>query len=162
MNDSELEGVIGHELGHVRNRDILVSSIAATVATAITFMARFAFFFGGGGSRDRNPMAGLLMLILAPIAALLVQMAVSRTREFGADAAAAQFTGSPDGLINGLRKLEQGVKRVPMDATPTHEHMFIVKPFSGRGMMKLFSTHPSTAERIARLEGLRGHITPSF
>jgi len=162
MNNNELEGVIAHELGHVHNRDILISSIAATVATAITFMARMAFFFGGSRDDDRNPMAALLMMILAPIAALLIQMAVSRTREFAADAAAARYTGSPDGLINGLRKLEQGSKRIPMDASPAHEHMFIIKPFSGRGMMKLFSTHPKTEDRIARLESLRGQLTPSY
>ena len=157
MNDRELEGVIGHELGHVKNRDILISSIAATIATAITFMARMAFFFGGSRDDEEggNPIAALAMLILAPIAALLIQMAISRTREYSADAVAAKYTGSPDGLINGLRKLEAGSKRIPMNASPAHEHMFIVKPFSGRAMMKLFSTHPATAERIARLERLR-------
>jgi len=162
MNNNELEGVIGHELGHVRNRDILISSIAATVGTAITFLARFAIFFGGSRDDDRNPMAALLMLILAPIAALLIQMAISRTREFAADAAAAQYTGSPDGLINGLRKLEEGVRRIPMNASPTHEHMFIVKPFGARGIGKLFSTHPPTEERIAHLDSLRGQISPSY
>lgn len=157
LDDRELEGVIAHELGHVRNRDILVSSIAATIATAITFLARMAIFFPGGRDQEegRSPWAGLLMLILAPIAALLIQMAISRTREFGADEAAARFTGSPDGLISGLRKLEAWSKRIPMDALPAHEHMFIIKPFSGEAFMKLFSTHPPTAERIARLERLR-------
>jgi len=156
LNDYELEGVIAHELGHIRNRDILVSSIAATIATAITFVARMAIFFPGGRDEEgRSPWAGLLMLFLAPIAALLIQMAISRTREFGADAAAAKYTGTPHGLISALRKLEAWSKRVPMDAMPAHEHMFIVKPFSGGGLMKLFSTHPPTAERIARLEQLR-------
>jgi heat shock protein HtpX len=156
LNDQELEGVIAHELGHIRNRDILVSSIAATIATAITFVARMAIFFPGGRDEEgRSPWAGLLMLFLAPIAALLIQMAISRTREFGADAAAARYTGTPYGLISALRKLEAWSKRVPMDAMPAHEHMFIVKPFSGEGLMKLFSTHPPTAERIARLEQLR-------
>lgn len=156
LNDQELEGVIAHELGHIRNRDILVSSIAATIATAITFVARMAIFFPGGRDEEgRSPWAGLLMLFLAPIAALLIQMAISRTREFGADAAAAKYTGTPYGLISALRKLEAWSKRVPMDAMPAHEHMFIVKPFSGEGLMKLFSTHPPTAERIARLEQLR-------
>lgn len=157
MNDHELAGVIAHELGHVRNRDILISSVAATIATAITFLARMAFFFGGARGDDdegANPFTGLLMLILAPIAALLIQMAISRTREYAADASAAKYTGSPDGLINGLRKLETWSKRIPMDASPAHEHMFIVKPFSGRAMMRLFSTHPATEERIARLEKL--------
>jgi heat shock protein HtpX len=156
LNDQELEGVIAHELGHIRNRDILVSSIAATIATAITFVARMAIFIPGGRDEEgRSPWAGLLMLFLAPIAALLIQMAISRTREFGADAAAAKYTGTPYGLISALRKLEAWSKRVPMDAMPAHEHMFIVKPFSGGGLMKLFSTHPPTAERIARLEQLR-------
>jgi heat shock protein HtpX len=166
MNDRELEGVLAHELGHVMNRDILVSSIAATVASAITFlasMARWAFIFGGGRSDDddgANPLGMLAMLILAPLAALLIQMAISRTREFGADAAAAKYTGSPDGLINGLRKLESYSKRIPMNASPAHEHMFIIKPFSGQAVMRLFSTHPATEERIARLEKLR--YQPSF
>ncbi len=161
MNDHELEGVIAHELGHIKNRDILVSSIAATIATAITFlasMARWAFIFGGGRSDDEeggNPLAMLVMLIVAPIAALMIQMAISRTREYGADAAAARYTGSPDGLISGLRKLEGWSKKIPMNASPAHEHMFIIKPFSGQAIMKLFSTHPATAERIARLEQLR-------
>lgn len=165
LNERELEGVIAHELGHVRNRDILISSIAATVAAAITFLAsiaRWAFIFGGGSrdDEDRNPFAMLLMLILAPVAAMLVQMAISRTREYAADATAAKYTGTPDGLINGLRKLEQYSKRIPMNASPAHEHMFIVKPFSGGGMMRLFSTHPATEQRIARLETLRGQLTP--
>jgi len=166
MNDRELEGVLAHELGHVMNRDILVSSIAATVASAITFLAstaRWAFIFGGGRSDDddgANPLGMLAMLILAPLAALLIQMAISRTREFGADAAAAKYTGSPDGLINGLRKLESYSKRIPMNASPAHEHMFIIKPFSGQAVMRLFSTHPATEERIARLEKLR--YQPSF
>lgn len=156
LNDQELEGVIAHELGHIRNRDILVSSIAATIATAITFVARMAIFFPGGRDEEgRSPWAGLLMLFLAPIAALLIQMAISRTREFGADAAAAKYTGTPYGLISALRKLEAWSKRVPMNAMPAHEHMFIIKPFSGEGLMRLFSTHPPTAERIARLEQLR-------
>ena len=161
LNDRELEGVLAHELGHVRHRDILISSIAATIATAITFLARMAFFFGGARDDDDggNPLAGLFMLILAPIAALLIQMAISRTREYAADAAAAKYTGSPDGLINGLRKLETWSRRIPMNASPAHEHMFIVKPVSGRAMMRLFSTHPATAERIARLEKLRYRYT---
>lgn len=157
MTDREVEGVVAHELGHVRNHDILISSIAATLAAAITFLARMAFFFGGSRDDDgrSNPMAGLFMLILAPIAAMMIQMAISRTREYSADAAAAKFTGSPDGLISGLKKLETWSKRIPMDASPAHAHMFIIKPFSGKAMFKLFSTHPPTEERIARLEQLR-------
>jgi len=149
--------VLAHELGHVKNRDILISTIAATIAAAITMLARLAFFFGG--SRDEDNRGGalgmLLMLILAPIAALLIQMAISRTREYGADAAAARYAGGPYGLISALRKLEHYSKRIPMDAQPATAHMFIIKPFSGESFMRLFSTHPSTEQRIARLQTLR-------
>jgi len=160
MNDRELEGVVAHELGHVLHRDILISSIAATLATAITFLSRLAFWFGPRGDDEDergNMWSGLLMMILAPFAAMLIQMAISRTREFSADAAAAKYTGSPDGLIHALGKLEMGVQRVPMqDASPATAHMFILNPFSGGGLTRLFSTHPSTEERIARLEAMRG------
>jgi heat shock protein HtpX len=153
MNDQEVEGVIAHELGHVKHRDILISSIAATIAAAITMLARMAFFFGG--RRDDDDEGGvfgmLFMLILAPIAAMLIQMAISRTREFDADAASAKYTGNPNELISALGKLESWSKRIPMDASPATAHMFIIKPFSGRSMMRLFSTHPSTEARIARL-----------
>lgn len=158
MNDRELEGVLAHELGHVLHRDILISSIAATLAAAITHLAYMAMWFGGGGrdDEDRSPWAGLLMILLAPIASMLIQMAISRTREFSADAAAAQYTGTPDGLISGLRKLEQGVASIPMpDANPSTAHMFILNPFTGGGISRLFSTHPSTEQRIAKLEALR-------
>ncbi len=157
MDDREVEGVLAHELGHVRNRDILISSVAATIAAAITFLARMAFFLGprredsdddGGGA-----FGGLFMLILAPIAALLIQMAISRTREFAADQAAAEFAG-PFGLVSGLKKLEGWSRRIPMDASPATAHMFIIKPFTGSSIMKLFSTHPPTEERIARLEAM--------
>lgn len=160
MNDRELEGVIAHELGHVLHRDILISSIAATLATAITFLARMAFWFGPRGEDEDergNMWSGLLMMILAPIAAMLIQMAISRTREFSADAASAKYTGNPDELISALGKLERGVEQVPMDdAKPATAHMFILNPFSGGGMARLFSTHPSTEERIARLQAMRG------
>jgi len=159
MNDRELEGVIAHELGHVKHRDILISSIAATIAAAITFVARMALWFGPRGERDDergSAWGSLLMLILAPIAAMLIQMAISRTREFSADEASAQFTGHPDYLITALRKLEMGVARNPMpDANPSTAHMFILNPFGRGAFMRLFSTHPSTEERIARLEALR-------
>ena len=164
MNDRELEGVIAHELGHVLHRDILISSVAATLASAITFLSRMAFFFGG--SRDDeddrgSAWSGLLMMILAPIAAMLIQMAISRTREFSADAASAKYLGSPDGLISGLRKLEMGVERVPMnDASPATAHLFILNPFRRGGFTRLFSTHPSTEERIARLEAMRNTVIP--
>lgn len=158
MNDRELEGVLAHELGHVLHRDILISSVAATIASAITFLSRMAFFFGGSRDDrdDRGSAAGgLLMLILAPIAAMMIQMAISRTREFDADAASVKYTGTPDPLINALRKLEMGVQRVPMDdASPATAHMFILNPLRG-GLFRMFSTHPSTEERIARLEQMR-------
>lgn len=156
MNDEELEGVIAHELAHVRNRDILISSVAATIAAAITFAARMFIFFGGRSNDDDapNPIAGLALLLLAPIAALLIQMAISRTREFAADAEAARAIGTGRGLANALRKLESWSKRIPLDANPAMSHMFIIKPFSGESLMRLFSTHPPTAERIARLERL--------
>ncbi len=153
MDDHELEGVIAHELGHVRNRDILISSVAATIAAAIMFMSRMAFFMGGSRDDDnRGGAAGaLLMLILGPIAAMMIQMAISRTREYGADASAAKFTGTPYGLASALQKLENYSKRIPMDASPATAHMFIIKPFTGSSMMRLFSTHPSTEQRVARL-----------
>ena len=157
MSDNELEGVIAHELGHVRNRDILISSVAAMIAGAITFLARMAFWFGGSRDEDNrgNPIAGIAMMILAPIAALLIQMAISRSREYDADAASAKYVGSPYPLIGGLQKLETYSKRIPMDATESTAHMFIIKPFTGQSFMRLFSTHPSTEERIARLQAMR-------
>jgi len=158
LDDRELEGVIAHELGHVKNRDILISSIAATIAAAITMLARMAFFFGGrrDDEEEGGGMLGMLfMMILAPIAAMLIQMAISRTREYSADATAAASAGTPFGLISALEKLEGWSRRIPMDASPATAHMFIVKPFSGQAMMRLFSTHPSTEARVARLQALR-------
>ncbi|HTG89920.1 MAG TPA: zinc metalloprotease HtpX [Vicinamibacterales bacterium] len=162
LDDSELEGVIAHELTHVKNRDILISSVAATVAAAIMMVARmaqFAALFGGGSSRDErggsNPIAMLATIIVAPLAAALVQAAISRSREFLADAGGARIAGSPYGLMNALRKLEAGSKRIPLDANPATSHMFIVKPFSGGGLMSMFSTHPSTEQRIQALMNLR-------
>jgi len=158
MSDRELEGVLAHEMGHVLHRDILISSVAATIASAITFLSRMAFFFGGSRDdrEDRgSAWGGVFMMILAPIAALLIQMAISRTREFDADAASVKYVGTPDPLINALRKLEMGVQRVPMyDASPSTAHLFILNPFRG-GLFRMFSTHPSTEERIARLEQMR-------
>jgi heat shock protein HtpX len=158
MDDREIEGVIAHELGHIKNRDILISSIAATIASAITYLGYMAMFLGGRRSEDDdapNPLVGILMLLLAPIAAGLIQMAISRTREYSADAAAAKYTGTPDGLISGLKKLEAYSKRIPMHTSPSMSHMYIVKPLSGESMARLFSTHPATEERIARLLELR-------
>ncbi|MFB3827495.1 MAG: zinc metalloprotease HtpX [Bryobacteraceae bacterium] len=158
MDDQELEGVTAHELGHVRNRDILIASIAATIAAAIMFLSRMAFFFGGSSRDDEDrgsALGGILMLILGPIAAMLIQMAISRTREYSADASSARFTGSPYGLVSALQKLETWSKRIPMDASPATAHMFIIKPFTGQSIMRLFSTHPSTEERIARLLEMR-------
>jgi heat shock protein HtpX len=157
MNDNEIEGVVAHELGHVLHRDILISSVAATIAAAITFLARMAFWFGG--ERDDEGRGGAIgaiaMMILAPIAAMLIQMAISRSREYDADAASAKYVGSPYPLINGLQKLETWSKRIPMDATPSTAHMFIIKPFAGKSMMRLFATHPATEDRIARLQAMR-------
>ena len=153
LSDAELEGVIAHELAHVKNRDILISSVAATVAAAIMMtaqMAQYAAMFGGfggrGEDRDRgnNPIALIATIILAPIAAMLIQMAISRSREFAADATGAQIAGNPYGLADALRKIEAVAKRVPLDANPATAHMFIIKPFSGAGLMGLFSSHPPT------------------
>jgi heat shock protein HtpX len=154
MTDRELEGVVAHELGHVLHRDILISSVAATLAAAITFMAQMAFWFGGrrDNEEEGGGWGGILMLILAPIAASLIQLAISRSREFSADEASAKYTGSPDGLIDALRKLERGVEAVPMRASEATAHLFIVNPFSGT---MWGSTHPSTEQRIARLESMR-------
>src|SRR5438270_5956492 len=155
LNDEELEGVLAHELGHVNNRDILISSIAATIAGAITYLARFGFFFGGMGNRDdrRGGAGSLLMLILAPIAAVLIQLAVSRSREYQADETGAHFTGNPYALASALAKLDAYSKRLPLQATPSTAHLFIVQPFLGMSFGSLFSTHPSIVKRIERLTG---------
>jgi heat shock protein HtpX len=164
LNDDELEGVLAHELGHVRNRDILISSIAATFAGAVTILARmagYAAMFGGGGrDRDREGGGGVIsaiaMMILAPLAAMLIQMAVSRSREYQADATGAHFTGNPGALASALRKMESYAARVPMQASPATAHMYIIQPLlGGISFGSLFSTHPPTAERIARLTGMR-------
>lgn len=157
MNDDELEGVIAHELGHIKNRDILISSIAATIGAAITYMAQMALFFGGRRGDDDegpNPLVALLMLFLAPMAAGIIQMAISRTREFSADATAARAIGSGRGLASALEQLEGWSKRIPMHTSENMSHMYIVKPFTGETFAKLFSTHPPTRERIARLRAL--------
>jgi len=154
LNDEELEGVLAHELGHVNNRDILISSVAATIAGAVTFLSRFAFFFGGDREERRGGGLGaLLMLILAPIAAMLIQLAVSRSREYQADATGAHFTGNPYALASALSKLDAYSRRVPMMATPSTAHLFIIQPLLGMNLGNLFSTHPPTAKRIERLTG---------
>ena len=158
MSDQELEGVVAHELGHVLHRDILISSVAATIAAAITALARFAMFFGPRRDDDEegsNPIAAIAMMILAPIAAMLIQMAISRSREYDADEASAKYIGSPYPLIGALQKLDTWSQRIPMDANLATQHLYIMKPFNGSALFKLFSTHPSTEDRIARLQQLR-------
>jgi heat shock protein HtpX len=161
LSQPELEGVIAHELAHVKHRDILISSVAATIAAAIMMVARMAMYAGMFGGRDdreggSNPIALLAMMILAPVAAMLIQAAISRSREFSADAGGARIAGTPYGLADALRKIDAVARRVPLDANPATAHMFIVKPFSGAGLMSLFSTHPPTEARIkALLEGSR-------
>src|SRR5579872_6822658 len=160
LNDEEFEGVLAHELGHVNNRDILISSVAATVAGAITMLAsmgRWAMIFGGMGGRDDRDRGGglgaLFMLILAPIAASLIQLAVSRSREYQADATGAHFTGNPYALASALSKLDAYSRRLPMQATPSTAHLFIIQPLLGMNLGSLFSTHPPIAKRIERLTG---------
>ena len=158
LDEDELEGVMAHELAHVRHRDILIASVAATLAGAIMVLARFGLFFGGG-NRDRGPGGGalaLLIVILAPIAAMLVQAAISRSREFAADAGGAEISQKPRALASALRKLEAGAKRAPMEGNPATAHMFIVHPFRGGGMFSLFRTHPPTDARVERLLSMRG------
>ncbi len=154
LNDDELEGVLSHELTHVKHRDILISSVAATIAAAIMMVSRFAMFFGGSRSDDRqgsNPIALIATIILAPIAAMLIQAAISRSREFDADAGGAVIAGGPQGLVSALRKIEAASRAVPLDANPATAHMFIIKPFSASGLLGLFSTHPPTQQRIEAL-----------
>ncbi|MGH7302848.1 MAG: zinc metalloprotease HtpX [Candidatus Rokuibacteriota bacterium] len=163
LDEEELEGVLAHELSHVKNRDVLISTIAATLAGAITYlahMAQWAAMFGGRSRDDEeggsNPIAMMLLAILAPIAAMLVQMAVSRSREFQADATGAKVAGRPWGLMKALEKLQMANQAMPMaNATPATAHLFIVNPLSGSTLMKLFSTHPPLEERIARLQAMR-------
>jgi heat shock protein HtpX len=159
LSEEELAGVMAHELAHVMHRDILIGTVAATLAGAISYLGHMALFMGGRHNDDEggNPLAGIVMMILAPIAAMLIQFAISRSREYSADEGGARLLGNPIPLAGALRKLEQGAQMIPMDAQPATAHMMIVSPFSGGGMMKLFSTHPPVAERIARLQALRVH-----
>lgn len=163
LSREELEGVLAHELAHIKHRDILVSTVAAAIAGAISYlaqMAQWAMIFGGGRSHDddeggSSPLAAIVMMIVGPIAAMLVQMAISRSREYGADEGGAKIAGNPLYLANALKKLHMATQRIPMDANPATSHMFIVNPLSGGGIVKLFSTHPPMEERIARLEAMR-------
>src|SRR6202451_286853 len=164
LTDEELEGVLAHELGHVNNRDILISSVAATIAGAITMLAsmgRFAMIFGGGGDRDRRGggLSALFMLIVAPIAASLIQLAVSRSREYQADATGAHYTDKPYALASALQKLDAYSRRMPMQATPSTAHLFIIQPLLGMNFGNLFSTHPPIAKRIERLTGRPAEFT---
>ena len=161
LDEEELEGVLAHELSHVRNRDVLISTIAATIAGAITYLAhmmQWAAFFGGGRSSDDeeggSPWAMLLLAILAPFAAMLVQLAVSRAREYQADASGARLAGRPWGLAKALEKLETAARAEPMPANPATAHLFIVNPLSGQTLMRLFSTHPPIEERVRRLRAM--------
>lgn len=157
LNREELEGVIAHELAHIQNRDILTGSIAATIAAAITMLARFALFFGGG-DRDRGgAISAILMMILAPIAAMLIQMAISRSREFAADRDGARICGNPKALASALQRLQAGSQQIAMEGSPATAHMFIVNPFAGamRGIRSLFSTHPPTEDRVERLMSMQ-------
>jgi heat shock protein HtpX len=163
LNRSELKGVIAHELAHIRNRDILIGSVAATIAGAITYlayMAQFAAIFGGGNRRGGGMLGLLAMAIIAPMAAMIVRMAISRTREFGADKTGAEICGNPLYLADALRKLQVGASRIPLQvseqAAESTAHMMIVSPMIGGGFAKLFSTHPPTEERVARLEAMVG------
>ncbi len=163
LSREELEGVIGHELAHIKHRDILISTIAATIAGAISYlaqMAQWAMIFGGRSDDDEggHPIAAFLMMIIAPIIAMIIQLAISRAREYAADEGGARIAGNPLYLANALRKLHYASQAIPMNANPGTAHMFIVNPLSGRSLMKLFSTHPPIEERIARLEAMvRGY-----
>ncbi|MBI5903040.1 MAG: zinc metalloprotease HtpX [Deltaproteobacteria bacterium] len=164
LSREELAGVIGHELSHIRNRDILIATIAATIAGAISYLSQMAYFaslFGGSRDDDRggNPLVTIATLIIAPIAAMIIQMAISRSREYGADEGGASLTGNPLYLADALRKLEYYNKRIPMPGNNgATAHMFIVSPLSGGSLVKLFSTHPPTEERIKRLEAMAGRV----
>lgn len=157
LSVNELEGVIAHELSHIKHRDILIGTVAATIAGAVSYlahMAQWAMIFGGSDDDDGNPFAAIVMMIVAPIAAMLIQMAISRSREYAADAGGARIAGNPGYLANALKKLHSASQQIPLKAEPATAHMFIVNPLSGGRMARLFSTHPPLEERIARLENM--------
>lgn len=159
LSERELRGVMAHELAHVKNRDILISTMSATVAGAISMLAQFGMFFGGRGEERPNPVLAVLVMILAPLAAMIIQMAISRTREFGADRGGAEISGDPEALASALAKIDAYARGIPMHAAEAHPEtaqMMIMNPLSGGGLRGLFSTHPSTQERIARLRALAG------
>jgi heat shock protein HtpX len=153
MPAEELEAVIGHELTHIMNRDTLTQAVAATIGGAISYLAQMALWFGGGGDRQNraNPIALLLMSVLAPLAATVIQMAISRTREFSADAGAAKLTGNPRALANALQRLEMGARQMPMQGNPAFSPLLIINSLSGQAFSRLFSTHPSTEARVQKL-----------
>lgn len=161
LSREEVEGVLAHELAHIKNRDILVSTVAASIAGAISYlaqMAQWAALFGGrrdDEGENGSPVAALIMMIVGPIAAMMVQMAISRSREFGADEGGARIAGEPRHLAGALRKIHHAAHAIPMDASPATSHLFIVNPLTGGGLLRLFSTHPPVEERIARLEAMR-------
>ncbi len=159
LSSEELEGVLGHELSHIQHRDILIGTVAATIAGAISFlaqMAQWAMIFGGRDSRRGNPIVAIVLMIVTPIAAMLIQMAISRSREYEADAGGAKIAGNPHYLASALKKLHMASQQIPFKAQPATAHMFIVNPLSAKGLSKLFSTHPPMEERVARLEAMRG------
>lgn len=159
LSERELRGVMAHELAHVKNRDILISTMSATVAGAISMLAQFGMFFGGRDEERPNPVLAILVMILAPMAAMIIQMAISRTREFGADRGGAEISGDPESLAAALAKIDAYARGIPMHAAEAHPEtaqMMIMNPLSGGGLRGLFSTHPSTQERIARLRALAG------
>jgi len=161
LSERELRGVMAHELSHVKNRDILISTISATVAGAISMLAQFGMFFGGRGENRPHPVFAILIMILAPMAAMVIQMAISRTREFGADRGGAEISGDPEALASALAKMEAFSKGIPMHAAEQHPEtaqMMIMNPLSGGGLRGLFSTHPATQERIAKLRAMVGRV----
>ncbi|MGH2957366.1 MAG: zinc metalloprotease HtpX [Solirubrobacterales bacterium] len=158
LSEDELRGVLAHELGHVRNRDILIQSVVATIAGAITYLAYMLMWFGGDNDSPLGLVASLALVLLAPIAAAIIQMAISRQREFSADATGAEISGNPESLASALLRLEQGAEAVPMQVNQATEPLYIVKPFSGRGIASLFSTHPPIEERVRRLRQMRPTI----